>query len=320
MNPIDLTTAQNVADYLDPLNLATAPAAELRNIALLITSASEYFLWRTGRGPQSGAFPAASPFVSPQSYTDTYDGTGTNRLPLKNWPIQSVASVQIGVVQIPASFGPSSPGWYIDATQKYLNIRLGLGPIGTVSFPSLPMAWQGLQGNGPNWGSGHPRDIQNVLVSYTAGFPEIIVTEEFDSVPNTAPYWITPDMIWEADSGVSYAAGGALTKVLGAPTTGQYYVNASGATVGGAFIPGGTYLFAAGDAGKAILLNYTGAGTPPDIVEKVTKLAAINYQRRGWLDVASKSMANGAGTIRFRDWAEPPDVCACIEYYQRRVA
>lgn len=320
MNPIDLTTAQNVADYLAPLNLTTAPAAELRNIALLITSASEYFLWRTGRGPQSGVFPAASPFVSPQSYSDVYDGTGTPRLPLRNWPIQSVSSVQIGVVTIPQSTGPAAPGWYIDATLKYLNIRLGLGPIGTVSFPSLPQAWQGLQGSGPNWATGDPRDLQSVSVSYSAGFPEITITEEFDSVPSAAPYWIQPDLIWESDSGVSYAAGGALTKVLGAPSSGQYYVNAAGATVGGAFVPGGTYLFNSADAGKGMLLNYTAAGTPPDIVEAVTMMIAITYQRRGWLDVASKAMANGAGTIRFRDWAEPPRFREVADYYQRRVA
>lgn len=71
---------------------------------------------------------------------------------------------------------------------------------------------------------------------------------EAATVPATSPYNVTPanSATLADDAGPVYAATGLpLTKVASAPTVGQYTLS------------GGTYSFAAADAGKAVLLTYT---------------------------------------------------------------
>ena len=69
-----------------------------------------------------------------------------------------------------------------------------------------------------------------------------------------------------------------------------------------------------------VLLQYTGGfnGTPPDVEDKVIVQVATNFKRRGWIDQASQSMAQGAGTISYRSWAIPPDVQLVIDKYSRK--
>lgn len=57
--------------------------------------------------------------------------------------------------------------------------------------------------------------------------------------------------------------------------------------------------------------------TPPDVVDKATVMVAVNYKRRQWIDQSSQAMAMGAGTISFRDWELPPDVCSVMDNYSR---
>ena len=71
-------------------------------------------------------------------------------------------------------------------------------------------------------------------------------------VPAVAPYTVTPanSATFGDDAGLLYAATGLpLTKVATAPTAGQYALAA------------GIYTLSAGDAGKALLVNYTYAIT-----------------------------------------------------------
>lgn len=56
---------------------------------------------------------------------------------------------------------------------------------------------------------------------------------------------------------------------------------------------------------------------PPDIQLATLQMVAVNYKRRKWIDQKSQSMANGAGTISYRDWELPPEVVTVINGYSR---
>jgi hypothetical protein len=65
-------------------------------IADATTAFSALFLRISGRGPANGSIPvvpAASPFISPQNYVETYGGNGSMWLYLRNWPIVSLSSL-----------------------------------------------------------------------------------------------------------------------------------------------------------------------------------------------------------------------------------
>lgn len=59
---------------------------------------------------------------------------------------------------------------------------------------------------------------------------------------------------------------------------------------------------------------------PTDIVRAMTQLVAVNYRRREWIDLASKSLSTGGatGTTSYRAWVFPPEVQDVIRYYTSR--
>lgn len=56
---------------------------------------------------------------------------------------------------------------------------------------------------------------------------------------------------------------------------------------------------------------------PADIQECANKVVAQNYQRRSWVDEASRAMAGGGGTIRYRDWDIPIECQLIVDRYTR---
>jgi len=108
-----------------------------------------------------------------------------------------------------------------------------------------------------------------------------------------------------ADNGVTYFVGGAaLTKVQVAPASGQYFL-----------VSPGTYLFSQADAGKQVLISYTAAGTPADIILAVLQLVALNYKRRNWIgqrSVAMKDVGSTSYTLQL-----DPAITECIRNYTR---
>lgn len=80
-------------------------------------------------------------------------------------------------------------------------------------------------------------------------------------------------------------------------------------------------LFTKGGPGNRLNVNvqYTAgySATPPDITEACIEMVAVNYRRRDWIDQASQSMAQNAGTVRYRDWELPPRVLKCMRRYAR---
>jgi hypothetical protein len=55
--------------------------------------------------------------------------------------------------------------------------------------------------------------------------------------------------------------------------------------------------------------------TPPDIELACCQMIAVNYKRRSWTDQRSQAMAQGAGTISFRDWELPPEIVRVMVAY-----
>ena len=128
-------------------------------------------------------------------------------------------------------------------------------------------------------------------------------------VAGTGAFIVTVSVLpWISDVGVKYFSGGSpLTKVTSAPSTGEYYL-----------LGGGSYLFALGDEGVPVQISYTATGTPDDVELACRQMVSVNYRRRQWIDQKSQSMAQGAGTISYRDWELPPEVVSVMDAYSRR--
>lgn len=162
-NGIDLTTLAAIKAWL-----VTTANTDDQIIQDAITSFSAYVLRRTGRGPLDGTIPTSSPFVAPVAYDDFYDGTGTLRQPVRNWPITAVSAVNINGIAAPQSTSPQVPGWVVDGDKKFISFRGTGNPRGYGGF-----AGYGGWGANPRMqgcGIGFVNGIQNIEVVYTAGF------------------------------------------------------------------------------------------------------------------------------------------------------
>ena len=130
---IDLIDLETVKSWLGILSANTDADNILQ---FLITAFSQHVLNKTG----------VSTFNNVQSYIETYDGNGHNRMFLRNPPVAAVVSVVVGAQTLQASTGPTTPGWYVEDSQKSIALR------GNLRFH---------QGMG------------NVIVSYTGGYDEV---------------------------------------------------------------------------------------------------------------------------------------------------
>jgi hypothetical protein len=98
--------------------------------------------------------------------------------------------------------------------------------------------------------------------------------------------------------------------VAGGPITfGTYTASQNGYQIVGAFSRGIQNVEVVYTAGYTAI--------PADIVDKVTQLVAVNYQRRNWVDQESQNLS-GTGATAFHKWIWPPEVEECLDRYQRR--
>lgn len=251
-SPSDLTSLASVKSWLG-VTLTTDDAMLTR----LITAASRYILNYIGR-----------PSLLPAIYTDSYDGVGQRAILLRQWPVIAVNSLSIDGNAIQAAtslnpFGPWSPGYVLDPSD--------VEPAGSMQKISLR-------------GTGFWCGRQNISVSYVAGYQ---VTGEAAAVPSVGPYTVqalAPFGDWGSDRGVTYAAGGAITAVQGAPAQGQYQVAS------------GIYTFCAADAGQAVALSY--GYVPADLAEACMEIVAERYRYRDRIGMASKSLG-GQETVTY---------------------
>jgi hypothetical protein len=143
-NAIDLLIINDLKDWLEiPRGTTTEDAL----LATLITNVSQAMLTRFKRQSLTAA-----------NYTETYDGSGTPQQALRQFPINSIASLSINNVPIIASPDGVQTGFTFD---EYV-----LKLVGTpVAYPFGP----GVYGAPATFLKG----FQNVVVIYNAGYPAI---------------------------------------------------------------------------------------------------------------------------------------------------
>lgn len=124
----DLTTLAKAREWLGvPASVTTDDVL----ISRLVSASSDYVQTWLNR------------LIPLQSYTETRDGTGGRKMLFANYPVTTVASVQIDGLAVPLSTSVSQDGYVFSGT--VLSLRGG-----TYKFS---------------------RDTQNVVFTYMAGYP-----------------------------------------------------------------------------------------------------------------------------------------------------
>jgi hypothetical protein len=228
MLPDDLTTLANLKTYLNIPATQTTQHQQLTGMISRVSSQIRAFL---GRGS-----------LLSQSYTKLFDGTGTSRLMLPDWPVTSVASVQVGARAYQQAPNPGP--------------LVGQAPNPPFDGRYRFRSWDGSPPGGPTAvellaPDRFPHGHDNVLITYTAGY----LTSETFAIPTAANPQIVVSQargIFAADGGVSYAGGAAMTGMpLGtALAPGQYTAPSALAAVP-------AYMFSAADAGASIVISYS---------------------------------------------------------------
>jgi hypothetical protein len=302
-NAIDLTTVAAANNYLNQ------PGVDASIIQGLITAYSRAVLTRTGRRNLS----------SIQNYSETYSGSGSDRLQLRNYPILAVSSLVVGVTAIPQSPRPTQVGWVIDTSGSQATLALrGASSNGLDGFSRFSRGqgnW-GAYGNAPPLGYSPYRfveGVQNVAVSYTAGYVLDAIAEA-QTVPGTpGPYTVAVDQaddFW-LDQGVTLEDGTALTGVPATPGPGEYTPPAYGVA------PLGVYTFNAAQQGVEVNISYQYGGTPEDLSEAVTEWVGDVYRSRQWIGQKSQ-MQPGVGTTSYATWPMPDRVKSLCDFYRMR--
>ena len=303
---INLSTVQAAAGWGGITVPAPDPANVAGNVAGCLAAASLEFLRLTGRGPMNYSVPFVSPYTQSVNYTETYNGNGNAELFTRNFPVTAIATITVNGQAVIASTGPGKAGYAIGNSGRSV-VWLTGGGNAPDTFYSYPYGGYGYGRYG--W-YGFPRGQSNIQLTYTAGFAAQTIVGELNSIPATSPYSLTVGSVatgaaWLADGGVSFFIGGApLVPVLIAPTAGQYYVQGNG-----------TYLFAAADASKQVLVSYTAAGTPADIILAINQMVALNFKRRQWIgqkSVVMKDVGSTAYTLLL-----DPEILRVVSYYKR---
>lgn len=79
-----------------------------------------------------------------------------------------------------------------------------------------------------------------------------------------------------------------------------------------------TWSFSEGIQNVQVTYSAGYSATPPDIEMAVRIMVSVNYKRRQWIDQRTQMMAQGAGTVQYRDWEMPPEVRSVMDHYRRR--
>lgn len=228
------------------------------------------------------------PAILPLSHNEIRDGGNEVSIILRQWPVIGVSSVAIDGFAI----SPSPP--LVGSTTLQAGYILDSGD----SAP--PGSMQRLSLRGARFYCG----VQNVAVSYTAGYQ---VSREKAVIPATSPYSISaqaPYGDWASDEGVTYSNGLSLVLGTGIPAAGQY-------TVGN-----GEYTFAQTDAGSSVLINY--GYVPADLASCCMEWVADRYAYRSRIGQQSKSLG-GQETMAFIVKDIPEFVATALLPYRRVV-
>lgn len=305
-NVIDLTDVASVNAILEQ-----GSAVDSALIQTEITAYSQNILTRTGRGFLSGV----------RTYSERYNGNGSNELPVRNYPVLAVASLMVNGIAIPASPDFIQSGYVIDTEGSISNIAIIGGQNGSAwrggddRWGVRPGGW-GSYGNAPPLGQAalvFSQGIQNVAVNYTAGYTANAIAE-VQTVPATpGPYTkaVTNANSFYADQGVTLADGTPLSAVSGAPGPLQYNAPSFGS------VPRGTYTFNAAQQGAAVNISYSYGAVPFDLAEAAGRLVAQMYRKRTWIGQSSQ-MQPGVGTTAYSALEVEVGTAATIDRYKMR--
>lgn len=235
MATADLTTLAAVKTYL-----GITDSTSDTELTALITQVSAAIRTDTSRD-----------LVPVTQYTAILNGHDKNVVFLKNYPIISVASVNIDGNSIPVMPEASnSPGRGYAFDDDNVELR----------------------------GYIFRKGMKNVKIVYTAGFA---VNAEAATIPAT-PFQVqsqNPYGNFNSDIGVTYAATGvAFTKVASGPSVGQYSVSASG-----------LYTFNIADENQNILISY--GYVPADLERSCIEWVGLRQKQKASLGVDSKGIA-----------------------------
>jgi hypothetical protein len=348
-SPIDLTTVFAVKSWLSADGSVTGNTTDDDNIQAIITSASRYWLWRTGRGSRSGNKSATgSPFVQPQQYTEVYDGTGRDEIWPCNTPIVSIEAIRINGRDIQSSSGFGVAGFQISGSGN--SIVLVTGSYGAAFFGRAGMLFY--------------RGRNNIEITYTSGFSNPMDTQLAAVIPGVPlPNWqsahdyIIGDQIsdgtsvqkcttaghsgaiapsWNATLGGTTSDGSDTlvwtnqgpvdisVRVITVPVTPPWladvsvagFTKVSGVPSAGEYaVANGIYSFNYADTGKSVIIDYSAAYPLPDIELATRKMCALTHKQRRWTGEKSTMLPGGGGTASYQDFVIPPDVNVLINEY-----
>ncbi len=249
-SPNDLTT---LADCKAWLGVTSATDDAL--LAALISAISQAILADLGRSA-----------ILPATWTETLDGHGGSVLALRHWPVTRLLGCTVEDVALSSAIGDG---------------RLALETLD----PAPPGAMQALVFRRGIF----PRGLQNVTVTYRAGYE---VIGEAAVVPATTPYAVNalaPYGAWQIDTGVDGAASPH---------------NAAA----------GSYTFSAADAGAAVSLSY--GFTPGDLARAACEWVADRYVSRSRIGQSARTLG-GQETTSFIVKAMPDVVDRLLRPYRR---
>lgn len=290
--------------FLDPAGQSTWSAQQQILQQWLITSLGQWLLGQTGRRTLNRYL----------TFNDTYDGSGSYRQFVADYPVARVFYVYVNGLAIPAgnysSNGQVTPGYVIDRERESLSI---IGPQYTHGIQQYGAF--NVSGSTPyriggwSFGSRDNRNYQNVRIGYAVS-PNI-TDAEVAQVPSGGPpnsYTVANNgALFAVDLGViSQATGLPFVAVASNPAQGQYSVSNTG-----------TYTFNDADGGTYIQVAYGWNGTPVDLNLAATEMIAINFTRLKTIDLKSVDISEG-GTNTFRDWVVPPTSQWTFDRYVRR--
>jgi hypothetical protein len=191
----------------------------------------------------------------------------------------------------------------ITAASAYWLWALGLGPQDGSDPTDSPLNSQVAGINETYDGSGSSR--QFVRVRPIVSVQSLLV--DGIAIPASSGINVPGFVVDGTGKSVSIRSG------FGAPAVGQRL------TVGFSFFRSGRgWSFTEGVQNVQITYTAGYSATPFDIELAVRQMVAVNYKRRQWIDQKLQAMAQGAGTISFRDWEFPPEVKSVMDHYRRR--
>jgi hypothetical protein len=267
MSPNDLTTLPALKAWL---GLPSSASPNDATLAALITAASRaIYAW------------LSRPGLSPQNYSEILDGESA-RIPLRHWPVLSIASLTIDNLVVPPVVAGVRHGYLLQSGDS--------APPGRQQAVDIFGCWP-LRGR------------QNIAIAYQAGYA---ISGEMQTFPAATPWQVAaaaPYGPWNGDLGVVYAAtGAALTMVASSPSAGQYVVST------------GVYSFSASDAGALVSIAY--GYIPQDIAQAALELAAERFRAADRIGLRSKSIG-GQETISYDTSAMSAAVLALLQPYRR---